>query len=52
MIAFAEETARTLGFGDVRLYTNEQMSENRRLYSWLGYEELGRETIRGRRASG
>lgn len=50
LIAFAEETARTLGFGEVRLYTNEQMSENRRFYSWLGYVELGRETIRGRRA--
>jgi GNAT superfamily N-acetyltransferase len=50
LLAFAEEQARRLGFGELRLYTNERMVENRRLYARLGYEEIARETIEGRHA--
>jgi ribosomal protein S18 acetylase RimI-like enzyme len=42
LIAFAEERARSLGLSAIRLYTNERMTENIRLYSRLGYVETGR----------
>jgi GNAT superfamily N-acetyltransferase len=50
LLAFAEEEAARLGYGELRLYTNEKMTENRALYARLGYEELGRESITGRHA--
>ena len=42
LVALAEEHARTLGTGVVRLYTNAVMHENRRLYVDLGYLEVDR----------
>lgn len=40
LIEHAEQEAR--GVGVVRLYTNETMTENQRLYERLGYRETGR----------
>jgi ribosomal protein S18 acetylase RimI-like enzyme len=37
LIAFTEEEARRQGFGQVRLYTNQHMAENIRLYQSIGY---------------
>lgn len=37
LMAHAEEVARSLGLGEVRLYTNALFAENLRLYSRLGY---------------
>jgi GNAT superfamily N-acetyltransferase len=42
LIAFAEDEARRLGYGELRLYTHEKMSENIVLYSRLGFVETGR----------
>jgi ribosomal protein S18 acetylase RimI-like enzyme len=42
LIRFAEERAVELGLDEVRLYTNEKMTENVRLYQSLGYEEVAR----------
>lgn len=42
MLAFAEEAARAAGFGSIRLYTNEAMTENVRLYARLGWVETHR----------
>ena len=42
MLAFAEETARASGFGAIRLYTNEAMTENVGLYARLGWVETHR----------
>jgi ribosomal protein S18 acetylase RimI-like enzyme len=50
LLAFAEDRARAGGYDELRLYTNEKMVENRRLYARLGYEEIGRQTITGRHA--
>jgi ribosomal protein S18 acetylase RimI-like enzyme len=50
LLAFAEERARADGFDEIRLYTNEKMTENRALYTRLGYEEIAAETIEGRHA--
>jgi GNAT superfamily N-acetyltransferase len=50
LLAFAEEEAARRGYRELRLYTNEKMTENRALYARLGYEELDRETITGRHA--
>jgi ribosomal protein S18 acetylase RimI-like enzyme len=50
LLAFAEARARALRLRELRLYTNERMTENRALYARLGYEEIGRETIDGRHA--
>jgi ribosomal protein S18 acetylase RimI-like enzyme len=50
LLAFAEERARADGFHEIRLYTNEKMTENRALYARLGYEEMAPETIEGRHA--
>jgi GNAT superfamily N-acetyltransferase len=41
LIAFAEDEARRLGHGEVRLYTHQKMSENIVLYSRLGFVETG-----------
>ena len=37
LMAHAEEVARSLGLGEVRLYTNALFAENLQLYSRLGY---------------
>ncbi len=37
LMAHAEEVTRSLGLGEVRLYTNALFAENLRLYSRLGY---------------
>jgi GNAT superfamily N-acetyltransferase len=50
LLAFAEDEAVRRGYREVRLYTNEKMTENRALYARLGYEELQREMITGRHA--
>jgi ribosomal protein S18 acetylase RimI-like enzyme len=50
LLAFAEGHARAAGLAEVRLYTNERMTANIRLYEHLGYRQLARETIRGRHA--
>jgi GNAT superfamily N-acetyltransferase len=42
LIAFAEDTARRLGFSEIRLYTHEKMVENIALYTRLGFVETGR----------
>jgi ribosomal protein S18 acetylase RimI-like enzyme len=42
LVAFAEQEAAARGLPEVRLYTNEAMTENLRLYPALGYEEVGR----------
>ena len=50
LMAFAEEHARALGLGELRLYTNVKMVENRALYARLGYEELHELEIERRHA--
>lgn len=42
LMAFAEGTARDRGQREIRLYTNEKMTENLPFYRSLGYEETGR----------
>jgi ribosomal protein S18 acetylase RimI-like enzyme len=42
LIAFAEDEARRLGFGEIRLYTHVTMVENIALYTRLGFAETGR----------
>jgi ribosomal protein S18 acetylase RimI-like enzyme len=42
MLEFAEQSAREAGYGAIRLYTNEAMSENIALYSRIGFIETHR----------
>ena len=42
LMAFAEEEARDRGLQEIRLYTNEKMTENLPFYRGLGYEETWR----------
>lgn len=42
LLAFAEAEAMRQGYSEIRLYTNVLMTENRRLYAAIGYEETGR----------
>jgi GNAT superfamily N-acetyltransferase len=42
LIAFADAEARRLGYGELRLYTHEKMTENIALYTRLGFVETGR----------
>lgn len=44
VLAHAEEAARSLGLGEVRLYTNGRFTENLRLYARLGYRVDREET--------
>lgn len=46
LLAFVEAEALRRGFTELRLYTNEKMTENLTLYPKLGFEE----THRGRQA--
>lgn len=39
LLAFAETRARLAGLPEVRLYTNEAMTENLAFYGRLGFEE-------------
>ena len=50
LVSFAERRARDSGRDEVRLYTNQAMTENRARYAHWGYREIGLETINGRRA--
>ena len=47
LLQFAEAQARQLGFPQLRLYTNEAMTENIGLYSRLGYAETHRAEEKG-----
>lgn len=49
MLEFAEKAAMEAGYGTVRLYTNEAMTENIRLYSRIGYSETHRAEEKGLR---
>jgi GNAT superfamily N-acetyltransferase len=42
LLALAEEQARGLGLGEIRLYTNEAMTENLAYYPRHGYAETHR----------
>lgn len=42
LIKYAEQAARDIGVAAVELYTNAKMTENLKLYPYLGYTELGR----------
>jgi ribosomal protein S18 acetylase RimI-like enzyme len=48
LLELAETEALRLGFGEVRLYTNALMVENRALYARLGYQEYERREVDGR----
>ncbi|GAA2645753.1 GNAT family N-acetyltransferase [Paractinoplanes durhamensis] len=49
LLAFAEERARELGLPEVRLCTNEAMTENIAYYPRRGFREVGRTTQHGYR---
>jgi GNAT superfamily N-acetyltransferase len=42
LLEHAEQCARQLGYGSIRLYTNEAMTENIDLYARIGYVETHR----------
>ncbi len=42
LMAFVERQARAAGCDEIRLYTNERMTENLAYYPHLGYEEIDR----------
>ena len=42
MLQFAEQSAREAGYGKIKLYTNQAMTENIALYSRIGYSETHR----------
>jgi ribosomal protein S18 acetylase RimI-like enzyme len=47
LMAFAEEQARAANLPEVRLYTNEAMTENLAFYRRLGFKETGRRVEEG-----
>lgn len=47
LLELAERHARSEGYSSIYLYTNEKMSENRALYTRIGYEEYDRRTELG-----
>lgn len=49
MLEIAERMAVERGYGRIRLYTNEAMTENIALYSRIGYSETHRAAEKGRR---
>ncbi|MBA8877405.1 GNAT family N-acetyltransferase [Phyllobacterium myrsinacearum] len=49
LLNFAEGAARNMGYSRIRLYTNELMTENIKLYSSLGYCETDRREEKGLR---
>lgn len=42
LLRFADKEAARRGFGELRLYTHEKMTENLAMYPALGWEETGR----------
>jgi len=42
LLGFAEERARDLGVAEIRLYTNDRMTQNLALYRSCGFLETGR----------
>ncbi|MHB8648369.1 MAG: GNAT family N-acetyltransferase [Thermomicrobiales bacterium] len=42
LMAFVERQAQAAGYDEIRLYTNERMTENLAYYPKLGYEEIDR----------
>ncbi len=42
LMAFAEHESRRRGYGEMRLYTHEKMTENLAMYPALGWQETGR----------
>jgi len=42
LMALAEQQARSLGLSEIRLYTNEAMTENLEMYAHLGFQETHR----------
>lgn len=49
LMAFAEQEARKARLSEIRLYTNELMTENLRFYRKLGFEEIDRRVEDGYR---
>jgi GNAT superfamily N-acetyltransferase len=47
LMEFAEQHARVRGVGELRLYTNERMTENLAYYPRRGYTEVDRRTEAG-----
>jgi len=47
LLAFAEAEAVRRGYRELRLYSHRTMTENRRLYAAIGYQEIGRGTEAG-----
>ncbi|MCV7169245.1 GNAT family N-acetyltransferase [Mycobacterium manitobense] len=47
LLSDAEGLARECGLSELRLYTNEAMTENLRLYARLGYVEVDRRRVDG-----
>lgn len=45
LLRHAEDVARSLGVGEVRLYTNEAFASNLAFYAQRGYEEFRREVM-------
>jgi ribosomal protein S18 acetylase RimI-like enzyme len=49
LLDFAEQTARTAGYTQIRLYTHVMMTENIALYTRIGYRETRRGEEKGLR---
>ncbi len=49
MLEFAERVAMEAGYGTIRLYANEAMTENLELYAKIGYAETHRAEEKGLR---
>lgn len=47
LLEYAERSAKEAGFGSIKLYTNEAMTENISLYSRFGYVETHRAEEKG-----
>ena len=47
LMAHAEKPAASLGFGEIKLYTNKLFAENIRLYGKLGYRVDSEEEFKG-----
>jgi len=47
LLEFAEAEARRRGFGEIRLYTHEMMTENIALYARIGFVETHRISEKG-----
>mgnify|MGYP001627914885 CR=1 FL=1 len=47
LLELAEQRARSAGYDSIYLYTNTLMSENRKLYARIGYEEYDHRTEQG-----